>query len=253
MKKLVGNKLFLLMFAIILMNINFISCQEYFLKVTEEHPFLVGGKWLVASELKVGDSLTTADGKKAKITEIEAVALDELVNVYNLEALPFNDFVVDGEVVVHNSNKRWTSEDNIKVGLGISMINNLKNPLTRPKNVEQSQMITDWVNFCDLLKQEDIPLTSIVWPGDGFRERSKLLVILFKCFPDVDSPLWIYMGENPGFGLFISRYVPKKQIIKAWPFLQNPESFRKNPEPEAKNKQLEEEFKFLQKYLGICK
>jgi len=86
---------------------SFASAGE--LKVTEEHPFLVNGEWISASELKVGDLLQTADGKKVRITEIEDIIDNNSFPVYNLEAGRYHNFVVDSgdglEVVVHNSNK----------------------------------------------------------------------------------------------------------------------------------------------------
>jgi hypothetical protein len=79
------------------------------LKVTEEHPFLVNGSWISASDLKVGDTLSTVDGKKVKITGLEDIVRDSSFPVYNLEAGFYHNFVVDAgdglEVVVHNSNR----------------------------------------------------------------------------------------------------------------------------------------------------
>ena len=73
------------------------------LRVTTEHPFLVGGEWVVASELNIGDELTTVDGKLARITSIERVVDD--VEVFNIEDdAGINNYVVGGGVVVHNSN-----------------------------------------------------------------------------------------------------------------------------------------------------
>jgi hypothetical protein len=37
------------------------------LKVTLEHPFLLNGSWIKASELKVGDELFTVNGKRTVI------------------------------------------------------------------------------------------------------------------------------------------------------------------------------------------
>jgi hypothetical protein len=78
------------------------------LKVTEEHPFLVNGEWISASQLVVGDTLSTVDGKKVKITSLDDVVSNESFPVYNLEAGVYHNFVVDAgdglEVVVHNSN-----------------------------------------------------------------------------------------------------------------------------------------------------
>lgn len=67
----------------------------------------VDGVWVPAKELSVGDFLLTSDAKKAVITKITEVVLDEPISVYNLEATPFNDYVMEGGVVVHNSNKRF--------------------------------------------------------------------------------------------------------------------------------------------------
>ena len=103
-----GKILFLaLAFAFIIISLSNFS-QAGTLKVTEEHPFLINGSWVSASDLKVGDELTTIDGKKVRITSIEDVETKEPFPVYNLEAEVYHDFVVDGGdglgVVVHNSN-----------------------------------------------------------------------------------------------------------------------------------------------------
>jgi len=100
------------------LSLNFISSS---LRVTEEHPFLIDGKWVSASDLKVGDNLQTIDGKKVRITNIRDVEVSEenKFPVYNLEAGKFHDFVVSDSssgdnvsVVVHNSNKHL--EDFVK-------------------------------------------------------------------------------------------------------------------------------------------
>jgi intein/homing endonuclease len=86
------------------------------LRVTEEHPFLINNSWISASELKVGDLLTTVDGKKAIIKNIQDISVldNESFLVYNLEAEEYSNFVVDGSldgseegVVVHNSGRPW--------------------------------------------------------------------------------------------------------------------------------------------------
>ncbi len=74
------------------------------LRVTNEHPFLINGSWVKASELKVGDELFTVNGKKARIISIKDVNVSEGVDVYNLEVKGYENFIVDG-IVVHNSNK----------------------------------------------------------------------------------------------------------------------------------------------------
>jgi intein/homing endonuclease len=103
-----GKILFLVLaLAFILISLSNFS-QAGTLKVTEEHPFLINGSWIPASDLKVGDELTTIDGKKVRITNITDVETKEPFPVYNLEAGKYHDFVVDGGdgvgVVVHNSN-----------------------------------------------------------------------------------------------------------------------------------------------------
>jgi len=75
------------------------------LKVTEEHPFLINGSWISASDLKVGDILKTADGKSVRITNLQDVETEEPFPVYNLEAGIYHNFVVgEDKLVVHNSN-----------------------------------------------------------------------------------------------------------------------------------------------------
>jgi hypothetical protein len=91
-----GKILFLVLALIfILISLSNFS-QAGILKVTEEHPFLINGSWIPASDLKVGDELTTIDGKKVRITSIEDVETKEPFPVYNLEAEVYHDFVVDG-------------------------------------------------------------------------------------------------------------------------------------------------------------
>jgi len=96
------NKLFFL-FSFLLLT-SFISAGE--LKVTQEHPFLINGSWIDASQLKVGDELTLVNGSKVTITKLTDVVANESFKVYNLEAGEYHNFVVGKEgVVVHNSNK----------------------------------------------------------------------------------------------------------------------------------------------------
>jgi hypothetical protein len=105
-----GKYFCLILFIFLFFALNF--CSAGTLKVTEEHPFLVNGSWISASELKVGDVLETIDRKKVRITSLEDIVSSENFSVYNLEAGVYHDFVVCGEdgcsddslgVVVHNS------------------------------------------------------------------------------------------------------------------------------------------------------
>jgi len=75
------------------------------LKVTHEHPFLLNNKWIQAQNLKVGDTLTTINGKKARITNIKEIKTNKSLTVYNLEAGIYSNFVVGiNNLIVHNSN-----------------------------------------------------------------------------------------------------------------------------------------------------
>jgi len=113
MKKITISLILVLLF---LVSLSFISASSQ-LKVTEEHPFLVDGEWIDASELEVGDILQTYDGKQVRITNLEDIVKDENFLVYNLEAEPYHDFVVGDEdlgIVVHNSDKLPRRKINLK-------------------------------------------------------------------------------------------------------------------------------------------
>jgi len=102
----ISKKILFVSIVLLLISLTFVFALNSFsdkntLKVTNEHPFLINNQWIKASELEVGDELTTAYGKKARIISIEDV--DESVDVYNLEVEKYSDFVVNG-IVVHNSN-----------------------------------------------------------------------------------------------------------------------------------------------------
>src|SRR3989344_9487115 len=92
------SKLFWFVFVFLL--IGLVSSEE--LRVTQEHPFLVEGKWIPASALNVGDELITSSGQKVKIISIEDVSSP--TEVYNLDSSETDDFVVGVDnIVVHNS------------------------------------------------------------------------------------------------------------------------------------------------------
>ena len=93
---------FLLLVIFLVFTFSFVSADE--LKVTEEHPFLINGSWIDASQLKVGDELTLVNGTKVIIKQINDIETETPFLVYNLEAGEYHNFVVgeDG-VVVHNS------------------------------------------------------------------------------------------------------------------------------------------------------
>ncbi|MBR9704166.1 hypothetical protein GOV12_02050 [Candidatus Pacearchaeota archaeon] len=108
--------------------VSMVSAGE--LKVTMEHPFLIDGSWVNASDLVVGDEISTIDGRLARITRIKDVVSDEAFKVYNLEASVFHDFVVgEDKLIVHNSN-RPTFEELLQQHLEMAQ-RDLLRPLTK--------------------------------------------------------------------------------------------------------------------------
>ncbi|MDD5193973.1 MAG: polymorphic toxin-type HINT domain-containing protein, partial [Candidatus Nanoarchaeia archaeon] len=107
-KRVVSLKLILILIIFIIwisiFDVNFISAQTNTLKVTSEHPFLVDGNWIPAKELSVGDELNTLSGEDVVITKITKIAPLNSVEVYNLEAGVYHNFVVEDNLIVHNSN-----------------------------------------------------------------------------------------------------------------------------------------------------
>jgi hypothetical protein len=99
------NFILLFIFLSLILFCSFVSAGT--LQVTEEHPFLINGSWVSASDLVVGDFLQTLNGKSVRITGIKDVSTSKPFFVYNLEAGLFHDFIVNGGdglgVVVHNS------------------------------------------------------------------------------------------------------------------------------------------------------
>jgi hypothetical protein len=108
---------FMIISFAVLTNLSFVSAST--LKVTEEHPFLINDVWIPASQLQIGDLLTTIDGKKVVITDIKDVEVpeNESFYVYNLEDdFGINNYVVGQEgVVVHNSyGASWSGSQLLK-------------------------------------------------------------------------------------------------------------------------------------------
>lgn len=86
--------IFLIMFSYALQNENVIQ-------VTNNHPFLVNGTWIAASELEIGDYLTNIDGKKVRIINIKDI--QDTQEVFNFETPLHNYIVSPFDIVVHNS------------------------------------------------------------------------------------------------------------------------------------------------------
>jgi len=104
-----------LFFSLLVLFSIFFSCFAFSfvnagtLQVTTEHPFLVNGEWIPASQLEVGDVLQTIDGQEVRIKSIVEHSSEDNFSVYNLEASEYSNFVVnsgDGlDVIVHNSGR----------------------------------------------------------------------------------------------------------------------------------------------------
>jgi len=87
----------LLVICFLALSFSIVSASQ--LKVTSEHPFLVNNEWIPASQLQVGDSLKTIDGKQVVIKNITEV--DERVEVYNLHVNNVENYFAN-DVLVHN-------------------------------------------------------------------------------------------------------------------------------------------------------
>jgi len=69
------------------------------IRATRSHPVLSKGKWVEIADLRLGDTLTGADGKPEIVTKLELV--QEKIQVFNFSVNPFETFVADG-IIVHN-------------------------------------------------------------------------------------------------------------------------------------------------------
>ncbi len=70
------------------------------LKVTSIHRVLSKGEWIPIGQLKVGDTLTNAQGQEVPIESI--VLVKEKIDIYNFEVNPYHTYVADG-YIVHNA------------------------------------------------------------------------------------------------------------------------------------------------------
>lgn len=69
------------------------------LEVTDEHVLLINGKWDIAENLKIGDSLLGKDGEEIPVVSIRTVT--EPVYVYNFEVETYHTYIAD-DIYVHN-------------------------------------------------------------------------------------------------------------------------------------------------------
>lgn len=69
------------------------------LGVTGEHPFKVGGRWVPAKDLRIGDVLTASDGSSVRIKSL--IKINKAVRVYNIDTSGPNTFCAGG-LLVHN-------------------------------------------------------------------------------------------------------------------------------------------------------
>jgi hypothetical protein len=71
--------------------------------LTPTHPVRSKGDWVEIGNLKIGDTLTAADGSAVPIKSIEKV--DGEVTVYNFTVNPYGTYIANG-IIVHNKNPK---------------------------------------------------------------------------------------------------------------------------------------------------
>ncbi|MDD5194007.1 MAG: polymorphic toxin-type HINT domain-containing protein [Candidatus Nanoarchaeia archaeon] len=153
MKKSLGYDKELILFIILIFIIVFLNnrtiSQE--IKVTSEHPFLVDGNWIPSKELSVGDELNTLSGDEVVITKITKMAPLDSVEVYNLEAGVYHNFVVEDDLIVHNSNSPEARADiQQKVDLEVSRIAEK----FKDFDITDSE-VKDFADLCDGIKSQE--------------------------------------------------------------------------------------------------
>ena len=82
-----------------------IYVAEHIIKTTDKHEFYVRDKgWIKASELKVGDKLSTKEDIDPTIKNIKIKDYDEYISVYNMEVEGHHNYLIteDG-LLVHNA------------------------------------------------------------------------------------------------------------------------------------------------------
>jgi pretoxin HINT domain-containing protein len=67
------------------------------LRITKTQPVFSAGQWVEMGELKVGDTLTAADGHAVPIETL--VVVDTPITVYNFDTNPYETFVAEGFIV----------------------------------------------------------------------------------------------------------------------------------------------------------
>ncbi|MGH1387819.1 polymorphic toxin-type HINT domain-containing protein [Kordia sp.] len=84
--------------------------EDEIIEATYEHPFFIGGKWVKAQEIKVGDSLTLYDGTTTTVDKIELVK--GKFKVYNFTVEDYHTyFVSQSNVLVHNNDPcKWIAK-----------------------------------------------------------------------------------------------------------------------------------------------
>ena len=81
------------------------------INTTPEHPFYIGGEWVQAGNLKVGDELHHLDGTKHKITSIDGDTTNQ--TVYNFEVEGTHNYFVEGYLVHNKQNQTDIKEFDI--------------------------------------------------------------------------------------------------------------------------------------------
>ena len=87
-----------------------IRVGDHIIETTEKHPFYVIDKeWVKASELAVGDKLSSTVGKDTTIKNIRLKKLKEKVPVYNMEVEGHHNYLItEDKYLVHNATSSLT-------------------------------------------------------------------------------------------------------------------------------------------------
>ena len=82
-----------------------ITVNDKVIETTEKHEIYVIDKgWIAASELKVGDKLSSMDDVDTEITKIEIEEYKEQIPVYNMEVEGHHNYLItDNNFLVHNA------------------------------------------------------------------------------------------------------------------------------------------------------
>ena len=166
------------------------------INTTPEHPFYIDGKWVEASNLKVGDELLYIDESKHKITSIESDTTNQ--TVYNFEVEGTHTYFAEGYLVHNKQNQTQIKEYDITLSPFTLNYNRL---ITIP-NVNIGKGLT-WYGpnklVCANTKVQTVDITGNI----GTMSTLFNLPAGMTCTGDL-----LYTGSvgNTGVGMFIVLY-----------------------------------------------